>query len=98
MYVRSFGTGNTWIPGESSSGPVSFVVKCSDGKLIRRHQDHLRPRKDDQPLVSAQPNQESDDIWIDVGSNDENAETETPIVDHNREENHRVIRQLLNQC
>ena len=59
-----------------SSGPVSFMVKCSDGKLIRRHQDHLRHRRDEQALE--QSNEASDDAWIDVSSNDEtpeNAET-----------------------
>ena len=78
VYARNFGTGNTWIPGEitESSGPVSFMVKCGDGKLIRRHQDHLRHRRDEQALE--QSNETSDDAWIDVSSNDdtpENAET-----------------------
>ena len=85
VYVRNFGTGNTWVPGEiaESSGPVSFLVKCGDGKLIRRHQDHMRHRKDDKPLD--QPNQESVDVGIDVNTNDEtpeNAETVTePAAD-----------------
>ena len=48
VYARNFGTGNTWVPGEIA-GPESIMVKCSDGKLIRRCQDHLRCRKDDQP-------------------------------------------------
>ena len=71
-YMQDFGMGNTWIPGEITelSGPVSFVVKCGDGKLIRRHQDHLRYRRDDQ--VTDQSHEQSDDtsdVWIDVGAN-----------------------------
>lgn len=52
MYAKNFCTGNTWVPGKivEMRGPVSFLVKCGDGKLIRRHQDHLRHRKDDQAL------------------------------------------------
>ena len=74
MYARNFGTGNTWVPGEITeiSGPVSFVVKCGDGKLIRRHQDHLRHRRDDQAIEQSE--EMSDDIWIDVSSNDETSE------------------------
>ena len=75
MYARNFGTGNTWIPGEITklNCPVSFVVKCGDGKLIRRHQDHLRHRRDDQVTdqVHEQSDDISDDVWIDVSANDE---------------------------
>ena len=52
------------------------MVKCGDEKLIRRHQDHLRHRRDEQALE--QSNETIDDVWIDVSSNDEsleNAET-----------------------
>ena len=35
-----------WLPGtiEEISGPVSVVVKLSDGRTLRKHIDDLRPR------------------------------------------------------
>ena len=48
------------------------MVKCGDGKLIRRHQDHLRHRQDEQALE--QSNETSGDAWIDVSLRDETPE------------------------
>ena len=47
VYIRNFGTGQRWLPGviQQSIGPVSFLVKLSNGQLVRRHQDHLRRRQ-----------------------------------------------------
>ena len=46
VYAKNFcGTGTPkWIPGvnERKLGPVSFIIKLSDGREWRRHQDHLR--------------------------------------------------------
>ena len=56
----------------------SFVVKCGDGKLIRRRQDHIRHRKDDQNLEQSDQTSDHDNVWIGVSSNDntpEDAET-----------------------
>jgi len=46
VYVVNFGTGQRWIPGVviEKSGPVSYVVKLSDDKNVRRHIDHVRLR------------------------------------------------------
>ena len=73
-YMRNFRTGSTWVREEitESSGPVSFVVKCGDGKLIRRHRDHLRHCRDDQVIEWS--DEMSDDVWIDVSLNDETSE------------------------
>jgi len=44
VYVRNFGRGERWIPGEivQSTGPVSYKVKTSEGLLVRRHADQIR--------------------------------------------------------
>ena len=44
VYVRNFGTGPKWLAGEllERRGPVSFTVWLEDGRLLRRHVDHLR--------------------------------------------------------
>lgn len=44
VYMRNFGTGSRWVHAviHEVSGPVSFLVKLDDNRLVRRHQDHLR--------------------------------------------------------
>ena len=42
--VRNFAaTGDNWLPGSivESLGPLSFRVKLSDGRLVKRHIDHI---------------------------------------------------------
>ena len=74
VYARNFGSGHTWIPGQivERSGPVSFMVKCSDGNLVRRHQDQLRHRTS---TCASESVQSSPDVWIDV-SPDMNSQAE----------------------
>ena len=40
--VQNF-TDNTWIPGviEKQNGPLSYHVKLQDGRMVRRHSDHI---------------------------------------------------------
>ena len=49
MYARNFAQGQRWIPGIiiEVTGPVSFLVRLLDGRVVRRHQDQLRIRKSD---------------------------------------------------
>ena len=44
VLVRNFTTGPEWLFGTivSSKGPVSYLVKLTDGHHIKRHVDHLR--------------------------------------------------------
>ena len=44
VYSRNFGTGQQWYPGfiHEVTGPVSYLVKLQDGRLVKRHQDHVR--------------------------------------------------------
>ncbi|XP_035806354.2 uncharacterized protein K02A2.6-like [Amphiprion ocellaris] len=46
VYVKNFGSGSPWLPGviHRCSGPVSVIVDLQDGRLIRRHLDHVRVR------------------------------------------------------
>ena len=48
---KNFGTstGQKWLPAviEEVTGPVSFMVKLQDDRLVRRHLDHLRSRVDE---------------------------------------------------
>ena len=42
VYVRNFGTGTRWLSDRGVSGPVSYVVRLGDSRLVRRHADHIR--------------------------------------------------------
>ena len=55
VYVRNFGPGHVWLPGTVTlvSGPLSYTVELTDGRIMRRHQDHLRQRLDGLPSASA---------------------------------------------
>lgn len=46
VYAQNFGTGSKWVSAviQEVAGPVSFLVKLQDGRIMRRHQDHLRRR------------------------------------------------------
>nr|XP_023665672.1 LOW QUALITY PROTEIN: uncharacterized protein K02A2.6-like [Paramormyrops kingsleyae] len=50
VYVRNFSSHpkQPWLPGVilMQNGPVSFVIKLTDGRVFRRHQDHVRLRYD----------------------------------------------------
>ena len=57
VYVRNFGRGEKWIPGEivKSTGPVSYKVKTNDGLLVRRHADQIKVTCADQEFESITP-------------------------------------------
>ena len=59
VYVRNYHQGDRWLPGviEQKTGPVSFRVKLTDGRMRRCHQDQVRKRSVDLPRES---NTESD--------------------------------------
>ena len=48
VYARNFLGKPKWLAGviEENRGPVTFVVRLTDGRLFRRHQDHLKARFD----------------------------------------------------
>ena len=46
VFVCDFPSGKNWFPGTltQSKGPLSFLIKLDDGRVIRRHIDHIRER------------------------------------------------------
>ena len=48
VYVRDFRHPKSWTPGKivKDTGPVSAQVQLDDGRIVRRHQDHMHVRKD----------------------------------------------------
>ena len=47
MYLRNFGRGEMWLPGwiVKHTSSVSFLIRGQDGRMFRRHQDHMRARR-----------------------------------------------------
>ena len=43
VYSLNFGTGQKWLPEviQQVTGPVSFMVRLEDGKIMQRHQDQI---------------------------------------------------------
>ena len=48
VLVRNFPSGRGWIRGTITKpvGPVSYQIKLENGRVVKRHQDHVRPRSD----------------------------------------------------
>ena len=44
VYARNFRSHPQWVAGKivKITGPLSFEIELSDGRVIRRHQDHIR--------------------------------------------------------
>ena len=53
VFARNFGTGSRWLSSvvQEVTGPVSFLLKLQDGRVVRRHQDHLRHRRSSNEVV-----------------------------------------------
>ena len=56
VWAMNFQAKPKWIPGvlEEQAGPVSFTVRLADGRIWRRHQDHLRikrPEEEDRSTI-----------------------------------------------
>ena len=59
VYVHNLTQGPRWLPGVITAvrGPLSYTVTLTDGRVVRRHVDHVRKRTD-------LPARELDDDWV----------------------------------
>jgi hypothetical protein len=66
VYTRNFGRGKPWLPGYllRNSGPLSFMVKLHDGRVIRRHQNHLRSRTTEELDLPHSDSSSSEDDFV----------------------------------
>ena len=55
VFIKSYHHGEKWLPGviQKKIGPVSFVVKLTDGRVHRCHQDQVRRRSVEVQLDSS---------------------------------------------
>ena len=46
VFVKNFCNGQRWLPGTitQSSGPKSFMIELTDGRIMRRHVNHMHHR------------------------------------------------------
>ena len=66
VYVKNFARGAVWVPGviTAPNGPLSYLVKLHDGRIWKRHVDHVRARwQDDQTMPLPQDDHDSDHDW-----------------------------------
>ena len=81
VFVRNYHQGDRWLPGviEQRTGPVSFRVKLTDGRIRRCHQDQIRNRSVEMPQ---EPNTESDiTVPTSMPTVPPPASTESPTAD-----------------
>ena len=78
VFVRNFSGGPTWLPGTviATHGPLSFEVRLSDNRVVRRHIDHVRSRT----VVTGESTDDQDDLDLPNISNDEPADI-VPVED-----------------
>ena len=73
VYVCNFGQGELWLPGIISevTGPVSYTIELTDGRTVRRHQDHVRMRHDMSPEPQLVPQQVVEPVAENLSSTSE---------------------------
>ena len=51
VFTHCGGSKVEWLPGiiEAASGPLSYVIRLTDGRTVKRHVDHIRERHVDIP-------------------------------------------------
>ena len=57
VFIRNFSTtGPTWLPGTiiETRGPLTFYIQLGDGRVCRRHIDHIRHRACETPVTDVQ--------------------------------------------
>ena len=52
VYTKNFSTGSEWLPGviQQVTGPLSYRVLLPDGRVVKRHVDHIHTRPSTDPL------------------------------------------------
>ena len=63
VFVKNFTAGPNWLPGciRSLRGPLSFEVELDDGRVVKRHVDHVRSRRR-APSMDEPSNGDMDDV------------------------------------
>ena len=101
MYVKNYSPGPKWLPGNivETEGSVMYQIQLTDGRMVRRHADHLRSR-----VAGSEHYSPSDDgggsgvpIEQDVGIG-ENQETGTQPVEPENQGTQSVRTRVTGHC
>ena len=86
VMARNFGHGNKWIAGVVARqlGPVTYLVDVSDGRVWKRHVDHLKELVTNHPMPTNEPEV---DIDISPASVPESTPTVVPNTSTNDRSN-----------
>ena len=80
VFFRNFGPGETWQAGTITrvSGPLSYHIQLADGRVVRRHQDHIRKCTIPEPAVALPIQETVLPPAMEVLPTEESAELEPP--------------------
>ena len=70
VFIRNFGQGHRWVAGhiKKAEGLCSYKIQLPDGRIMRRHTDHIRERSVScQPDTQQTDNFDHDDPLMDSG-------------------------------
>ena len=90
VYGFNKGLRNSWLPGivASTNGEQSYKIKLADGKILRRHADHIYPRQGDCNISNQED--DIDDIPFLV-SQQQPASTSAPTKLRHSQRSHRLL-------
>ena len=66
VYVKNHGRGDKWLFGTivESYGPLSYQVELPDQRVVRCHQDHIRPKTG--PRERSATSDDLEDVLLDI--------------------------------
>ncbi|XP_053311898.1 uncharacterized protein K02A2.6-like [Spea bombifrons] len=81
VYVRNYAPGPRWIPAQVlvATGPLSYKVQTTDGRILRRHVDQIRERSNE-IVPAAGPSRTGSPVMPDVGEPLDDAGVSSPGV------------------
>ena len=86
VYVREAGNNSPWIAGviESKLRSVHYDVKLEDGRLVKRHIDHIQPRSS----TDVPEEQQDEDIFdqIDIPPSSDSTSPTAPLSEASTQE------------
>ena len=88
VYVRNLAQGQPRLSGsiEDERGPVSYTVKLDDGRIQRRHIDHICARAPVAEPDQTKPDQTNWDDFPTPTSSEPDSETDSPAIDREQQD------------
>ena len=86
VFVKNFSQGPRWLPGwiVDSLGSRSLQVKLADGRVVRRHMDHVRVRSTSDGEQVREAHKDDDGFSL-MGESEEGEEMQDPLTPQRNE-------------